>query len=297
MLLVALVLLPGLAAAQELVVNPGMEAYSRCPTGPGLIDGWVDDWWRASVASTDFQHTCDYSPQPPRSGEGHLGFLAYDFSPNYREYATGRLLAPLVAGRDYRLELWVLLHENYLHAVAEVGAYFSATRPSWPGTLPPAGITPQVVNATGVLSDKLSWMLVSERFVADGGEEWVTIGNFSDDASSTIFDFGCCGQFGAYYHLDDVSLVLVNEPPTCLYRSDLSSLTPFTPPRDSVFMPATPEGVSLRTGPYQCPIADGDLEREALVLRNGVPLSFYQVGLVTGALRLLKTGADIRFRF
>src|SRR5687768_14806554 len=74
--------------AQDLLVNGGFEAYSRCPTGPGVIDGWLDSWHRTSLGSTDFHHQCGFNGHLPRTGLGHVGMLTYDFSPNFREYLT-----------------------------------------------------------------------------------------------------------------------------------------------------------------------------------------------------------------
>ena len=290
-------LAPARDAAAQSIVNAGFESYSRCPTGPGLIDGWLDSWHRTSVASTDYQNRCGFSAHDPRSGEAHVGLLAYDFSANYREYATGQLTTPLVAGHEYRFEMWCILDAGRLHAVAELGAYFSAAQPTWPGTGPPAAIVPQVVNSTGILDDKVQWMLVSETFVAAGGEQFVTIGNFSDDASTTTVFFGCCGQYGAYYHVDDVKLEDVGAAATCLYRSDVTDLAPFTPPRSSVFMPETAQGIALQGASYQCPIADGDLEQDVLAATNGVPLVLYQVDVAGAVLLVGKSGTTLRFRF
>lgn len=284
------------SAGQERVVNAGFEQYSRCPTGPGLIDGWLDSWHRTSVASTDFHHLCGFSSHAPRTGDGHVGLLAYDFSANYREYLTGQIVPPLEAGRTYRIEFHVILDEGRLHAVTELGAYFSMSEPSWPGTVPPVGIVPQVENAGATLADKLNWMLVAGTYVAQGGESHVTIGNFRDDASTTVTGWTCCGQYGAYYHLDDVSMVEEGQAPPCLYRADATSLAPLTPPASAIFMPETAEGLSLQGAPWQCPMADGDLERDPLALANGLPLTFYQIDRRV-LLRLEKAGTTIRFSY
>jgi hypothetical protein len=193
------------APAQQLVLNNGFEAFSRCPTGPGLIDGWVDAWHRTSVASTDYFNTCGFSSRPSRTGEAHVGLLAYDFSPNYREYLTGEISPPLQAGRTYRLDFWVILDDGRLHAVTELGAYFSVTQPTWPGTGPP-GVFPQIENSGATIEDKVAWTRITGTYLASGGERYVTLGNFRDDATTTITGWPCCGQFGAYYHVDDVSI-------------------------------------------------------------------------------------------
>lgn len=284
--------------AQELVLNPGLEDWTRCPTGIGVLEGYADHWHRGGLGSTDYYNACGYYATPARTGEGHAGLIPWDASGNYREYLVGELASPLEAGREYRVELWVRLHESMLRAVQELGAWFSPTRPSFPGAGAPPGIVPQVENATGPLVDKVNWTLVTGTFVAAGGESFITIGNFRDDASTTLHSWPCCGAVQSYYDVDDVSVVdaSVQPPAPCLWRSDLATLRPFDPPHASVFMAETPEGLSLRGPSWQCPLNDGDLETDPLALDNGVPLSFYQVNVPAGALRLEKAGTTIRFR-
>ena len=223
----ALLLAPGSVRAQELVVNGGFESYTQCPAFLGQVDGYVDDWVRTGLGSTDYHNACGWNSHASRTGDGHLGMIPYDSSPDYREYATGRLVSPLEAGQTYRLEFWVILSEGRLHAIQEMSAWFTDTEPSFVGSGPPMGVTPQVVHSGGILDDKVDWMRVSETFVAAGGEQYITLGNFFSDADTTWEFFGCCGQHGAYYHLDDVSLRLESSQPavsvTCARIGDRCS--------------------------------------------------------------------------
>lgn len=195
-------------------MNGGFEDYENCPAFLGQVDGSLTDWYRTGLGSTDYHALCGWSGHAPRTGEGHLGMIPFDSSPEYREYATGRLPQPLSAGQTYRLEFWVILSEGRLHAIQEMSAYFSAAPPSWTGSAPPAGIVPQVVHSGGTFEDKVEWMRVSETFEAAAGEQYITLGNFFADADTTSVFFGCCGQHGAYYHVDDVSLVLESSQPS-----------------------------------------------------------------------------------
>jgi hypothetical protein len=204
----------GPAAAQELVLNGGFEEYSICPGFLGQVDGHLDGWVRTGLGSTDYHNACGFNTRAARTGDGHLGLIPYDSSENYREFATGRLTAPLEAGQTYRLEFWVILSEGRLHAIQELSAWFTDYEPSFGGSGPPPGVVPQVVHSGGILSDKENWMRVSETFTAAGGEEFITLGNFYPDAETTTEFFGCCGQHGAYYHLDDVSLRLESSQPS-----------------------------------------------------------------------------------
>lgn len=195
------------APAQNLVVNPGFESFSTCPPALGQLTGHCDDWYRTGLGSTDYHNTCGFSTRAPRTGEAHLGLIPFDSSADYREYATGRLQSPLEAGQTYVVEFWVVLSEGRLHAIQEMAAWFTDTMPSFVGSGPQPAVVPQVVHAGGTLEDTENWMRVRGTFVAAGGETWITLGNFFTDTDTTSVFFGCCGQHGAYYHLDDVSVV------------------------------------------------------------------------------------------
>jgi hypothetical protein len=73
-------------------------------------------------------------------------------------------------------------------------------------------VNPQVNNLAGnVLSDTMNWVLVSGLFIANGTEEFLTIGNFKTDANTMLAPNGflpadsCSGLL-----IDDVSLIEVN---------------------------------------------------------------------------------------
>jgi hypothetical protein len=77
---------------------------------------------------------------------------------------------------------------------------------------------PQVVSNV-FLTDTLNWMKVSGYFVAQGGEEYLTIGNFKSFASGdtlNIYSPNTNIYSGAYYYIDDVSVYLCEDtvPPT-----------------------------------------------------------------------------------
>ncbi|MEO5569367.1 MAG: T9SS type A sorting domain-containing protein [Bacteroidia bacterium] len=196
--------------AQNLVINPGLENYITCP-GFGQFDStFINDWWKPSYGSTDYYNSnCALIPpvsQAPHGGDAYLGIIAYNYGTEYREYATGKLSLPLAAGTQYTLQFYVSLNDGYIQAVNELGAYFSS---SPPGPYPNAlhiPVTPQIQNSGGVLGSTTAWMLVSGTFIATGGEQYFTIGNFNDDASTTVTTVGNTGSFGAYYFVDDVSI-------------------------------------------------------------------------------------------
>jgi hypothetical protein len=214
LIVVSGLLFSGKVFSQNLVLNPGLDNYTTCPSFGQFSNIYIPDWDKPSWGSTDYyNYNCpgiQPSNQFPHSGEGYAGIIAYNFGTEYREYMTGTLSTPLVAGTVYDVEFYVSLHDGYIQAIEELGAYLSAAPPGPFGNALHISVIPQIENLTGALDDNLNWVKVYGSFTAAGGEQYITIGNFHDDAGTTITQPGSSGSFGAYYFIDDVSVTEMN---------------------------------------------------------------------------------------
>lgn len=212
--------------SQNLVPNPSFEDYTSCPTNfnTGAPLECVP-WVKATQATSDYFNECGSGNadvpanfagnQPARTGAAYCGFYAKYLFP-YREYIMAPLPAPLTAGQFYYFSMWVSLADLGWCGVPELGAYFSVNPPP-PGGVIWLNVTPQVEYQGGFLSDEENWMLVDGCFYAEGGESYVTIGNFHDDAD-TPTDPNCSGNsLTSYYYVDDVSLVESMAPEPILF--------------------------------------------------------------------------------
>ena len=147
----------------------------------------------------------------------YAGFLYYT-SPNpvgyadSKEYIYQQLDAPLQSNETYCLSFWVKLASGANRAVNQIGALFTN---SVPATTSPFFINaqPQVQYNGTFITDTLNWTQVQGCFTAEGGEQFITIGNFNTNANTNTFNVGnkthymlCCDPT-AYYYIDDVSLV------------------------------------------------------------------------------------------
>jgi len=199
---------------QNLVLNNSLDQFITCPSFGQFGATWINDWSKPTVASSDyFNYNCpsiNPTKQQPKSGEGYAGIICYNFSTEYREYITGEFSSPLLAGKSYEVEYYVSLNDGYIQAIHEVDAYLSVVAP---GPFPNAlhiPVTPQITNQTGALDDTSAWVSIKGVFVATGGEQFITIGNFNDDTNTTISQPGSSGSFGAYYFIDEVSVTEMN---------------------------------------------------------------------------------------
>lgn len=239
-----LMLRAGSICAQEsdnIVYNPSFEEHRRCPQridALGVMTA-VDAWWQPTAGSSDYFNPCGGRDcQVPRnkmgfqeahSGEAYCGI--YCSQEHYREYLQTELRRPLIVGKRYRVSFWVSLADKSPHAVATLGALFSVARledTTW-DVLMEREVTdylyqrtqsiavylePQVVNhADSVLSDTKEWVEVSGEYVANGGERFLTIGNFASFNRSNVRQTNNPNAVlqGAYYYVDDVSVVPIDE--------------------------------------------------------------------------------------
>lgn len=214
---------------QNLVSNPSFENYTVCPTAIGQVTyatGWTSPV--NHMGSPDYLNVCGpatisrtddnyFGNQVPNSGNAYIGIATwYQTAPQFREYVQTQLTSPLVAGTTYQVSMYVSLGDKTSHLTDGIQVHFRNSPISGSGTWNPLPVTPQVIQPTGsVIGDKTQWTLFSRTFVATGGEQYMVIGNFDNDAS-TATQFLSAGTFTAgYYYIDDVSL----DPATTLQAS------------------------------------------------------------------------------
>lgn len=221
--------------AQNLVLNPSFEITTDCPLGPGQLDlatNWDDANGNADTCSSpDLYAGCSWaiggvnSPaallgfQPSRTGTHHAGIITYEavallgcaslFSNNYREYIQGTLSQPLEAGKTYCVSFYINLANNAKWGTDDIGVYLSSTNTqhdfcNQPGNLP---LIPQLEYTGPPLLDTANWTELQWNYIATGGEQYFIIGNFKNNANTTVVDANC-GSFlpYMYYYIDDVRI-------------------------------------------------------------------------------------------
>jgi hypothetical protein len=207
--------------AQNIIPNPSFErsdtTICSAPSCYFTIDNWL------GYNSADLFNICDTSHtaqsvgvprnflgyQNPHSGKGYMGFISYSSYGFGREYIEVPLTSQLVSGHTYYVTFYVSLADTVQYAIVNVGALFTDTlfdpfpAPSYNWQ---TGI-PQVENQVGnMLSDKINWVPITDSFIAVGGEKYMTIGNFRNDANTVKQYLGGTtpNTLGAYYYIDDV---------------------------------------------------------------------------------------------
>lgn len=235
--------LPDSSQVVNLVYNGSFEEYRYCPKrvdAVGILT-LVEGWYQPTRGSADYFNVCGsrecgvpnnkLGQQMPHDGDGYCGI--YCSKNDYREYLQTRLRRKLHKGDSIRLTYWVSLSEESTGAVATLGGLF--TQESISDTVRSLFLAkereyitedifqtishtynPQVVNPIdSTIMDTRNWHRITGTFVAQGGEQYITIGNFHLAERSGYVDYDSLTRLlpGAYYYIDDVTVECLNCPP------------------------------------------------------------------------------------
>jgi len=220
-----LICFTNLTKAQNLVPNGGFETINGCPSTISQLSLALP--WNAMGATPDLFNSCstnfiscagvcvphNYAGNAAaHSGTGYAGIVAKNSTVSYREYIQAALTSPLVPGKLYKVETWFRRSSHSTFAVKPLGMMLSVGAIIQSGSTY-LGFPPQVISQA-VISDTSSWIVIRGYIIAAGGENYITIGNFNDDATSGATatpNSSACPFNGAYYYIDDVSVQLINE--------------------------------------------------------------------------------------
>jgi len=221
-----LLLIAGICNGQNLVPNGDFEQYWNCPNSVSQIDS-AKFWFKPSLGTPDYFHQCSinntgnvqtnvdvpnnyFGYQPARSGDAFAGITRYFlYNSNYREYLgisiSSAQTPALDTGACYHFEMYINLGNICHYNSTDIGVYFSDEYDfTWSND--PLQVTPQITNITGILTDTLNWTLISGDYTAHGGEKYLIIGSFVDDASTDTITVNSSGISMDYIFIDDVSL-------------------------------------------------------------------------------------------
>ena len=216
-----------LSLGQNYVPNYSFEDTLTRTTPLYPAKDWVaatqEGWNYMTPYNNLSQQHLDYSApanfpgyQVARTGIAYAGILIYHLYTKARnprrEYMQVQLKQSLVFDSTYCLQLFVSLADSVRFASrGQLGIYLSNNAVSSSGTnrLP---YTPQIiVSPNTYITDKINWVEFNFQYQAQGGEEYITIGNFNDTtAIDTMFvgggDSTNVDYLNTYYYLDDIWL-------------------------------------------------------------------------------------------
>ncbi|MBX2980038.1 MAG: hypothetical protein KF905_12140 [Flavobacteriales bacterium] len=211
------------ATAQlNLVPNPGFEDTVNCSVSTASINK-ATHWYNPNNATPDvwdcdLDRLCGMAMSPAGGnqlfqyayeGSRHAGIYCWygPGSSNTREYLGVRLIEPMLAGSAYEVSLWVV-RRRMRYAVDHIGVWFGPDS-LWQNTTWWLSVTPQVRlrdPAAPYLLEGHEWTRLVDTLVAEGGEQWMVIGNFDvADSVDGIFAQSSLSPY-AYYFIDQVEV-------------------------------------------------------------------------------------------
>lgn len=210
--------IPQLIFTQNLVPNPGFEAFYYCPPYPGQILAAVA-WDSPNNTTTDYFHRCSptekgasvptnlFGSQLPHSGDGYAGIRAWiprsENYPMYREYLAATLLETLQKDVKYEVSFWVSPGEVSSYFSDDIGIYFSDQPFIYQDLY---RFEPAIRNAENELIENLDeWKQIRGFYTAKGNETYLLLGNFLNDATMTRIPFQNA-EPTVYYYIDDVEV-------------------------------------------------------------------------------------------
>lgn len=197
-----------------------------CPTSGGAIG--QTKYWNSAWGSVDYFNVCSNEDWPlwgvpsnalgvqrPYEGLAYAGLATYsEVFAEAREFLWQELEQALRPGQQYYFSMQLSLMDSAEWATNSIGVLFTQEDPRfWADVNSYFISSPQIQYQSVQMTDKVGWMEVHGTFVAQGGELYLTIGNFIADDDPLLFpmrvdtfpDQPNNWEFSAYY-IDAISL-------------------------------------------------------------------------------------------
>lgn len=192
---------------KNIVPNGSFENYRK---KSGSIKQAIP--WQ-QIASVDFYQeplSNDTSMQKgARTGNCYAGLR---FQKKYKEFLQVKLAEPLRRGTTYEFEMYVRLAFWSNASLKSFGALF--TKLGYKSKLDVVkSALIDSVSKKGSFINGYQWFKISGKYLADGGEKYLTIGNFSPNVKKDMIRMNVfkLGFKEAYYFVDDISMVKAKE--------------------------------------------------------------------------------------
>ncbi len=199
--------------SQNLVNNASFEELNDCPAEYGAMDEAIG--WMSLNFTPDLFNICATDPkvgapqnyfgnQAPADGNGYAGILAYhERSP--LEFIATNLTEPLEKGKKYEVSFklsWAKIYSNY--ACDNLGILFTNDLDSAIHARKADIVVDEIISET-------NWVTISKTIVVGEPYQFIVIGNFAGKEATKTYPFQKSGYPGAYYFLDDIKVVPVDE--------------------------------------------------------------------------------------
>ena len=216
--------------AQNLVPNGSFEEYTQCPYTEDQLQ-FSSGWYKPNSSTSDYFNNCQTNittgvsvPQTwsgyqhPFEGNAYIGIIIYDATtPELSEYIQCKLTEPLRACQYYQVRFWTSLGDYCPKATNILGARLDkeAIKKVSPYDFYSFELPPHI-GVSDYIVDTANWVLISGIYLAEGDEQYLTIGRFLDttlynnnNPPNITVNCDSCVSSGipAQYYIDSVSVI------------------------------------------------------------------------------------------
>jgi OmpA-OmpF porin, OOP family len=191
------------SAYKNLVPNSSFENYRKRSSDIRKAIPWQ------SIETIDYyQQPLSNDTTVDRGAYTGSCYAGFRFRKKYKEFLQVRLVEPLHRGTIYEFNMQVRLAFWSNAMLRSFGVLFSKGGYRGAGDVSKGSMI-DTVCLTGGLINHYRWLTVKGFYKADGGEKFITIGNFSPVIQKDMarIDITRFGPREAYYFIDEVRLV------------------------------------------------------------------------------------------
>jgi hypothetical protein len=218
----------------NLVPNYSFEQYNFCPLENNLyyiFNTKPDYWYKPDLRGATYFNSCanvnvgsnglpemgmpvnlvgsGYNYQNAKTGNGYVIMFYYN-GMDARNYIAVKLKDSLKQGKCYYAEYYVNSPSTFRFGCNNQSMLFTNTPVYVDTTAVPAvymlPANPQIQNPF-IVTDTLNWVKIAGVFTAQGGEQYLTLGNFKNNAQTATQQIQTTSYNGAAYYIEDVTVV------------------------------------------------------------------------------------------
>lgn len=216
----------------NLVPNGSFESIDKEPKKLGSIESAMG-WYSPTGARADLfipnkkvpiigVPSNQFGNESAKDGSNYAGIVTFSHNNKVpRSYVSNKLEVPLKKGERYCVEFHISLAEASAYSSNQIGVHFSSKAFA-------SAAKDNIITKTHVLDEgnkiysaPFGWDRVCGTFIAEGGEKYITIGNFTSNEHTKNVKVKkdpknkVTPVAAAYYYLDNISVTLVDENNVC----------------------------------------------------------------------------------
>jgi OmpA-OmpF porin, OOP family len=202
---------------QNLILNPGFEDFIYIDQFAPSIES--AQFWYSAGGSPEHHYSCRFFRRKEgidtlkipeyqtktRNGCRAAGLICTHMAgAKHREFIITKLSQPLIKDQNYLVEFYVKMAEYFSLADNGIAAYFSTEGVKFSET-EYLNYKPQIiVSSSEPIIDTKNWTRVSGIYKAQGGEQFMTVGNFTAQEKVKKYFFKeDSSNARSYYLIDD----------------------------------------------------------------------------------------------